>query len=71
MSDLGWEIARVDDFDGDGQPDIVWRHAQTGELYVWFLDGRVASRSQYLDPPAQPDLDWESQPSPLPQRLTR
>jgi hypothetical protein len=71
VSDPGWEIARVDDFDGDGQPDIVWRHAQTGALCVWFLDGRVASRSQYLDPAGQPDLDWEIEPSPASRRLRR
>ena len=27
------------DFNGDGNPDILWRNTSTGENYVWYLDG--------------------------------
>ena len=27
------------DFNGDGKADILWQHAATGQLYLWFMDG--------------------------------
>jgi hypothetical protein len=29
------------DFNGDGKPDILWQNPDTGELWVWFLNGTV------------------------------
>ena len=34
-----WVIDRIGDFDGDGKDDILWRHADTGQLIVWLMDG--------------------------------
>src|SRR6266850_97461 len=30
VADLGWNVAQIGDFDGDGKADILWRHASTG-----------------------------------------
>jgi cysteine-rich repeat protein len=35
------------DFDGDGQTDLVFRHADTGELLLWYVD---ADRAQDAGP---------------------
>ncbi|PYR35369.1 MAG: hypothetical protein DMF90_13885 [Acidobacteria bacterium] len=29
----------VGDLDGDGKADLVWRHAQTGDVAVWLMNG--------------------------------
>ena len=32
------DIVRLD-IDGDKKADIVWRHATSGEVWVWMMDG--------------------------------
>jgi hypothetical protein len=34
-----WNIAGVGDFDGDGNPDVVWQDPVSGAVQVWFLGG--------------------------------
>jgi hypothetical protein len=29
----------VADYNGEGQPDIVWQNTSTGERYVWLMNG--------------------------------
>ena len=44
------------DFNGDGKTDILWRHAQSGMLYSWFIDGMS---SIFQGSPGTVDLAWE------------
>ena len=62
FSDTRWRIRRVADFNGDGQPDILWHHQQAGELYVWFLDGTSVTSGSYLTPRAFSDVRWQIVP---------
>ena len=39
VSDLGWQIQQVGDFNGDSKADILWRHDTTGQLFMWLMDG--------------------------------
>ena len=39
LSDLGWVMQHVGDFNGDGKTDILWRHSLTGEVGMWLMDG--------------------------------
>lgn len=47
------------DFNGDGQPDLLWHNKLTGDLKAWFLDrGAVASESP-LTPDRLGDTEWQ------------
>ena len=59
VADLRWQVRAVADFDGDTQPDVLWRNLETGELYVWFMTGTTVTSGSYLTPPALADPDWE------------
>ena len=50
------ELVR-DDFNGDGKPDILWRHATLGANAVWFMDGTTYSGYAYL--PTVTDPSWK------------
>ena len=52
-----WQIAALADFDGDGKADILWRHAATGENYLYPMDGTAIKPGEgYLRTVA--DQDW-------------
>jgi hypothetical protein len=50
------------DFDADGNPDILWHHQVTGELYVWLLDGLTVRDGTFLTPAAFADTRWQIVP---------
>jgi M6 family metalloprotease-like protein len=61
VMDLDWEIVGTGDFDGDGDPDILWRNTGTGPLQglniVWYMNGmQFASEAVYS---WVADTDWE------------
>jgi peptidyl-Asp metalloendopeptidase len=35
----GWDFAGIADVTGDGRSDVIWHNVQSGEVYVWFMDG--------------------------------
>jgi hypothetical protein len=43
VADTDWQIVAVGDFDGDGDPDLLWRNLGTGPLsglsLVWYMNG--------------------------------
>ncbi len=61
---MGWPAAHVDagrrtaaaDFNGDGQPDLLWRNATTGENMMWLMDGAEFLSQVTLDTVA--DVNW-------------
>ena len=57
VDDADWRIKRIADFDGDGNADILWRHATSGEVAQWKLDGATLRSNR---PFARvDDLDWK------------
>jgi hypothetical protein len=39
VADPNWNIVGMGDFNGDGKPDIIWRHSATGQNAVWYMNG--------------------------------
>ena len=39
VGDTQWKIRGVVDLDGNGNPDILWHHQETGDIYVWYMEG--------------------------------
>jgi glutamine amidotransferase PdxT len=56
-TNLLWEIRAVADYNRDGQPDLLFQHAITGQMYVWYLTGTTMTGGAYLSP-AQVQPDW-------------
>jgi hypothetical protein len=52
-----WRIVGADDIDRDGRADLVWRHAMTGGLAVWYMNGRQLRASAAFSPSAV-NLAW-------------
>jgi len=46
VADQNWQVAGTGDFDGDGEADILWRNAATGENYIYFMDGKSIKPSE-------------------------
>lgn len=52
-----WRVAGTDDFDGDGEQDLMLWNARTGELEFWLLDG-VERRGEPVPLSGAPPLPW-------------
>ncbi|MFI5041916.1 MAG: FG-GAP-like repeat-containing protein [Acidimicrobiales bacterium] len=59
FADTSWQIRGLADFNGDGRTDLVWHNQATGDLYVWFMNGTVATGGSYLTPARFADTRWQ------------
>jgi ELWxxDGT repeat protein len=59
MPDTAWRIAATGDFNGDGKADIVWRHADSGQIALWYMDGVTLTGGTLTTPPAVAGSAWE------------
>ncbi len=59
VADTGWQMAGVGDFNGDGKPDILWRHEVSSKLVVWLMNGLVRTTGLFTDPAALADPQWQ------------
>jgi hypothetical protein len=50
VTDLNWQIQAIDDFNRDGRPDLIWRHAVSGSKYVWLMNGTTVTSGLELAP---------------------
>lgn len=59
VNDTNWRVVGTGDFNGDGKPDLLWRHSTNGELVVWYQDGATLIGSDYLSTRFVPDPAWK------------
>ena len=57
VTDLDWQVAGVDDFNGDGKADILWRNTVTGFNVIWQMNGFTTAASQQIA--VVTDLNWQ------------
>lgn len=51
------ETGSDSDFNGDGNPDLVWRNTATGENQLWLMS--EAALESVVTLPTENDLDWQ------------
>jgi hypothetical protein len=59
LADPRWKIVGTNDFNGDGQMDLLWRHAASGENVLWFLNGVDLVSGTFTNPAALQDVRWQ------------
>jgi len=59
VADLTWRVVAVDDMDGDGDADLIWRNTGNGEMAIWFMNGRTLADSYYLSVRFVTDANWK------------
>ena len=52
LVDVNWKMAGVGDYNGDGTPDIVFHHAVSGQIVLWFMDGPNLRQGTFTNPPS-------------------
>lgn len=48
VTDAQWKVKGLQDFNGDGRADLLWRHAGSGAAVVWYLSASGVSGQLYL-----------------------
>ena len=51
LPDVRWTVVGTGEFNADGRPDILWRHATSGEDVVWYMNGSVLTGGTFVGPP--------------------
>jgi hypothetical protein len=54
-----WKLSATADFDGDRQPDLLWRNVATQKLQVWTLNGTARTATLTPNPDQAVDANWE------------
>lgn len=46
--DTNWKIVGTADLNGDGQSDLLWQNAQTGDVAYWLMNGKTRIGNGYF-----------------------
>jgi 6-phosphogluconolactonase (cycloisomerase 2 family) len=58
LPDPDWHIHAVGDYNSDQQPDLVWRHAVSGQIAIWFMNNVAMTSGTFTTPAAVEDAQW-------------
>ena len=56
--DPRWKIVGTHDFNADRRTDLLFRHSESGQVAVWFMNGAAIAGGTFTDPPAVADTRW-------------
>jgi glucose/arabinose dehydrogenase len=59
VGDTNWRAVAVGDFNADGQADVLWRHALSGRMVGWTMNGLNRVAGAFTNPDGEPDLAWQ------------
>ncbi|MBZ5640777.1 MAG: FG-GAP-like repeat-containing protein, partial [Acidobacteriia bacterium] len=54
----GWQIQGVGDFNADGNSDVLWRNATTGQVGAWLMNGSAIASWAWM-PTEPPSSGWQ------------
>jgi hypothetical protein len=57
MAQSAFDSPDIPDINGDGRADIIWRHATSGTVYAWLMNGTSIVGQGILDEVS--DLNWQ------------
>jgi hypothetical protein len=60
LADVNWGMSGTGDFDVDGEPDILWRHAVSGQIVLWYMNGSVLDSGTFTTPSELVDVGWQA-----------
>jgi trimeric autotransporter adhesin len=58
LSDPDWTLAGVGDFNGDHNPDLIWRNITTGRTTIWYMNGATWNGNYADISPTLSDWSW-------------
>jgi hypothetical protein len=58
VPDTKWKIVGTDDFNGDGQTDLLWQHDDNA-IAIWYMNGINRTSVEWLSPSTLPTADWK------------
>jgi subtilisin family serine protease len=59
VADTNWRMTAAADFDGDGDNDLLWQHAQTGLMTAWLMNGTTFVGQGLISPNTVSDTNWK------------
>jgi hypothetical protein len=59
LADTRWRMSATGDYNNDGKVDIVWRHSESGQNVIWFMDGINLISGTFTNPASLPDTNWK------------
>ena len=59
LNDPNWSIVGLADFNGDSNPDLLWRDASTGRTTIWYMSGPTWNGGYADVLPTLSDPDWQ------------
>ena len=63
IADTRWRPVAMGDFNrADTQPDIVWRHSESGQNVLWYMGGTLGTTllgGEFTNPAVFADLRWK------------
>ena len=59
LPDVNWKMVATGDYNDDGKVDIVFRHAVSGQIVMWFMDGINRTSGTFTNPSTLADPNWK------------